>query len=138
LFLVGAVVDVAARDRLIECLRDAVERQGLRAFARSIGVNPGTVSRWAQGDVFPDGNNRVKLAKALGMSLEEFDRTVVQGRKSAKVDPVEETVALIMSLDPEGVARLQRALADRVTMFSATGASHPPKNQAGLAAAGRN
>lgn len=66
------------------------------------------------------------------MSLEQFDKAVVQGKKSHRTDPVEDVISLVLSLSPEDVARVQRAIADRVAMFTVTGnqgAARPKKDK---------
>jgi len=55
------------------------------------------------------------------MSLEQFDQVVVQGRRAPENDPVEHVISILLSLAPEDIARVQRAIADRVQMFTITG-----------------
>lgn len=107
-----------ASDRLIEILRPLVEKQGGRAFGRSIGVSSGTVSRWLKGESFPDGDNRDKLSKALGMTMEQFNRVIVEGNSpSDKIDPIASVLELMQTLPPSDVARILRAAADRLENF---------------------
>ncbi|MEP1020584.1 helix-turn-helix domain-containing protein [Phormidium sp. FACHB-77] len=118
-----------ASDRLAAVLRPLVEKQGGRAFGRSIGVSSGTVSRWLQGESFPDGDNRDKLSKALGMTMEQFNRVIVEGNSpSDEIDPVAPVLELIQTLPPSEVARILRAAADRLDGFDAYRSERAPSN----------
>jgi len=119
-----------ASDRLATVLRPLVEKQGGRAFGRSIGVSSGTVSRWLQGESFPDGDNRDKLSKALGMTMEQFNRVIVEGNSpSDEVDPVASVLSLIQTLPPSDVARILRAAADRLDDFDNHRSARMPVEQ---------
>lgn len=114
-------MDIEARDRLSDVLRPVVQRQGLRSYARSIGITSGAVSKWLDGDSFPNGDNRRRVARSLGMSLEEFDSRIVKGQNPDDLvkDPLEPHIGMIMSLPPSDLARLLNAIAARLVEYDA-------------------
>lgn len=113
-------MDIDSRDRLAEILTPIIKRQGLRSYARSIGITSGAVSKWLEGDSFPNGDNRERVARSVGMTLEEFDARIVKGQEpQTNKDPLEAHLGMIMSLPPSDLARLLEAIAERLRAYDA-------------------
>lgn len=109
-----ARMNLDARDRLKAALQPLIEKQGLRSYARSIRLSPATISKWMNGDTFPDGNNRDRVAASLRMTLDRFDQEIVQGKEPQATDPIEQTLRWLNTASRSDLATILHAVADKL------------------------
>lgn len=112
------LADFEARERLAKALQPRIEEGTLRGYARSLKVSSNTVFKWLNCESFPSGKNVSKVAQSLGMSLDEFSARIIEGKNTGTPDPVDQAISIIRSLPPASLARVQRAIADRIESFS--------------------
>jgi transcriptional regulator with XRE-family HTH domain len=111
-------VKTEAKERLVNALNPIIEKMGLRSYARSINVSPGAVSKWINGDSFPDGDNRERVAASLGLSLEQFNAEIVRGEARSGANPLEQTIRWIGTASKSDLVVVLRAVADKLAAVS--------------------
>jgi DNA-binding phage protein len=106
-----------ARERLAEALHPLTSNNQMRAYARSIQVSSNTVAKWLACESFPSGGNVSKVAQSLGMTLDDFNSRIIEGRNTSRFDPTDQAISILYSLPPSGLSRVLRAVAERLELY---------------------
>jgi DNA-binding XRE family transcriptional regulator len=70
------------------------------SLGESIGVTKHTVSQWETGTHAPSPRNRLKLARALAISLEELDR-LIRGEPLIPLSPPDQRLRTVIFVYPK-------------------------------------
>ena len=62
-------------------LRELFGSPTQREVAEALGVDPSIVNRWAQGRTIPNGYNLQRLANFFGVSADDIDLQVIDGKR---------------------------------------------------------
>lgn len=119
--------DFEARERLAEALQPLVGDNKMRAYARSLQVSSTTVAKWLECESFPSGKNVAKVARSLGMSLDEFSRKIIEGNDSGSFEPVDQAISIIRSLPPADLSKVLMVIAELVQSHRQGEAVRPPE-----------
>lgn len=114
----NTAISTTRKERLSQILQSHRTKCGtMKELARLIGIKPGTLSTYIQGDSYPDWLNLGKIAAYLGMRTEDLDNHLsgwddafAPKRKEGKPLKAEEFFPMILELPAEEKIALARYL----------------------------
>lgn len=104
-------MNVDARKKISQIVKNARGNETLIVFARKLKVSHTAVAKWENVESIPSMENLEKIGKLAGYSLEEFVE-YLEGKKS-QPSQIDIMVRQIREMEFKQLAILDRAVADR-------------------------
>lgn len=101
------------KQRLSTLLREMQGELSLRAFARKIEINYGSLNAYLFGDSFPETRNLEKIATAKGWSREELE-AYLENRPLKPRSPVEDVLRDVRVMSPQDATKVAEAALHRI------------------------